>query len=445
MRDISNRLTKGKYILQVESIEVIDTNPYILFWVSLPTNHRGQTVTITSISPEPTELITDVMNGNLIAFWKFTDIANKETLRFSYDFQILAEDVEIDIDYNKIESYDTQSESYQFYIKSEPWIEITPAIKQKALELIGDESNPYLCAKQFFYWVIENMSYKLVEIADRGTEKSFHSLSGDCGEFSTVFIALCRAIGIPAREVVAVWPQEPGHAWAEVFLPPYGWVPVDATIAQLKYEDHKNTTRAKSGNRDYYFGNLYPNRIIVFKGNNIQVITKKDNLFRHFMFMQPGAGYCYPCSIEFYGISDKVRHTGIFVFDEEIENETLISQKINKDYVTDYFMHKDKQSILDLLHKDNTLVLGWFYLGQLYLRDREIEEAINCFTHSINDNVLPVEALCWAYNLLADCYHIQKNYNNARFYYNKVITEQLDYQGSIAYAQSSLYSLSSYE
>ena len=59
------------------------------------------------------------------------------------------------------------------------------------------------------------------------------TLAGDCGQFAYLFIALCRSVGIPAR-LVAGWQttddSEWGyHAWAECFIPKYGWVPADLT------------------------------------------------------------------------------------------------------------------------------------------------------------------------------------------------------------------------
>ena len=69
--------------------------------------------------------------------------------------------------------------------------------------------------------------------------------SGVCEEYASLFVALCRASGIPAR-VVNGWGRDRNswqdawspdanlrmhrHAWAEVFIPAHGWVTVDPTF-----------------------------------------------------------------------------------------------------------------------------------------------------------------------------------------------------------------------
>ena len=60
--------------------------------------------------------------------------------------------------------------------------------------------------------------------------------TGDCGAYSALFTAVCRANGIPAREVWGVVKATtrfapPGHlashVWAEAYLDGPGWVPVE--------------------------------------------------------------------------------------------------------------------------------------------------------------------------------------------------------------------------
>jgi transglutaminase-like putative cysteine protease len=59
---------------------------------------------------------------------------------------------------------------------------------------------------------------------------------GDCTEHSTLYVALARAAGIPARQAVgaAYWPQGGGfgwHAWAEIWTGE-NWLAVDPTWDQ---------------------------------------------------------------------------------------------------------------------------------------------------------------------------------------------------------------------
>ncbi|MFZ5434466.1 MAG: transglutaminase-like domain-containing protein, partial [Calditrichota bacterium] len=58
--------------------------------------------------------------------------------------------------------------------------------------------------------------------------------NGSCSEYTFLFIAMCRAAGIPARYVGSVVVRgddastdEYFHRWSQVYLPGYGWIHVD--------------------------------------------------------------------------------------------------------------------------------------------------------------------------------------------------------------------------
>ncbi len=91
---------------------------------------------------------------------------------------------------------------------------------------------------------------------------------GNCTDFHSLFIGEARSLGIPARFVMG-FPLPANrrsgaiagyHCWAEFFVEPYGWVPIDASEAQ------KNRSR-----QDELFGGLDPNRIGFTIGRDIRL------------------------------------------------------------------------------------------------------------------------------------------------------------------------------
>ncbi|MEM4703273.1 MAG: transglutaminase-like domain-containing protein [Candidatus Pacearchaeota archaeon] len=69
---------------------------------------------------------------------------------------------------------------------------------------------------------------------------------GVCSHYTALFIAFSRALGIPARYIsgIAYSSDEQKfseHAWAEVYLENYGWIPYDVTFGQYGWLDSSHT------------------------------------------------------------------------------------------------------------------------------------------------------------------------------------------------------------
>jgi len=66
--------------------------------------------------------------------------------------------------------------------------------------------------------------------------------SGVCQDFAHVLISLCRHVGLPARYVSgylgSVGSSTASHAWTEAYIPPYGWLGIDATLGTLCTGQH---------------------------------------------------------------------------------------------------------------------------------------------------------------------------------------------------------------
>ncbi len=108
-----------------------------------------------------------------------------------------------------------------------------PKIKETTKKIVGKETNPYRMARKIYNYLIDNMYYEMVggwntapTVLERG--------NGSCSEYTFVYIAMCRSLGIPARYVGSVVMRgdessmdDVFHRWAEIYLPNYGWIPVD--------------------------------------------------------------------------------------------------------------------------------------------------------------------------------------------------------------------------
>jgi len=98
------------------------------------------------------------------------------------------------------------------YLQPSPGIQTTNAkIKTTAAEIAADNPQGWALARKTFDWVRANLKYVGGDL--RGALWAAEHGQGDCEEYTSLFIALARANGLPAR---AVW--VPGHCYAEFYL-----------------------------------------------------------------------------------------------------------------------------------------------------------------------------------------------------------------------------------
>jgi hypothetical protein len=81
-------------------------------------------------------------------------------------------------------------------------------------------------------WVRDNIKYSGPVGTRYGTLKVLQQKYGRCWDMADVFVTLCRAAGVPARQV-AGWLDDAGagggHVWAQAYLAGKGWISVDST------------------------------------------------------------------------------------------------------------------------------------------------------------------------------------------------------------------------
>jgi hypothetical protein len=113
------------------------------------------------------------------------------------------------------------------------WIDSDdPAIRQQALLIVGDESDPLRAARLIGDWVYRTLEKTPTPDIPVAT-KVLKEQRGDCNEHTSLFIALARAAGIPADMSAGLVYLDDAfyyHAWPRVFAGT--WIHMDPTFGQ---------------------------------------------------------------------------------------------------------------------------------------------------------------------------------------------------------------------
>jgi peroxiredoxin len=154
---------------------------------------------------------------------------------------------------------------------------------------------------------------------------------GKCADFSSLYVSMARAAGVPCREVygIRIGDADQGditegyHCWAEFYEPSVGWVPADPSDVR-KYAlkrglalDHPDVV----GKREYYFGNLEPSRVALGGGKHLALAPRQQlGALPYFMCPYLEVGYENNCK------GGDVRRMGIRGLEFGVEYSTLVER-----------------------------------------------------------------------------------------------------------------------
>ena len=274
--------------------DLLPDNGTLQVWIPAPVKTSSQVnIALLSIEPETCVVKEPDLDSDLgLAYLEIPLEEVQGDLEISIEFSFTEYEMKFDVDPNKVGEYDRESYEYIHYTGSSENIDVNDDIRNLALSVVGDETNPYLQAQKIYWYILENVQYSLVphlHLSALGTlpesqyvhENGF----GDCGAQSSYFCALCRSIGIPARDIGGnqLVPGTAGnHFWSEFLLPNYGWVPVDLAIAEIADWSFDATDEERETFKEFYFGNLDPYRFIIQKDLDVSMDPDPVNavLFR---------------------------------------------------------------------------------------------------------------------------------------------------------------------
>ncbi len=237
----------------------------------------------TSTIGQPKLVVDD--SENLYAVWNNIAINRNARLTVVINYVLLSFATRYLINASYSPHYDTNSNIYHRYTQPEPLIQSdSPEIIQKAQNLTSGLSATSERVSRIYEFVVGHLRYVAQE-GERGALWALRNGVGDCSEYSYLFIALCRASGIPARAKAGFAfhydseTTEDGHMWAEYHLGDYGWVPVDATWRLFGKIDCRHFSSLQSILEEIPYANYVFNSTSGFAVEEKQTVTLRSASF----------------------------------------------------------------------------------------------------------------------------------------------------------------------
>jgi transglutaminase-like putative cysteine protease len=228
--------------------QVGDDTEQVRWWISIPGDERNQDVLDFRVlsAPGPWRIETESDQGNRFLFVE-VDEPSADALETVVEFTLRRNSVWVSVDEELVGSItDAHRALFQDELRKDaPHMEVSPTIQAAADQACGSETNVAVQVRRLLDLVADEADHYSKDptkpscgIGD--AEDCMTNGGGCCTDLHSLFIALARARGIPARLQMGyrLLPKnsgkevDPGYrCWPEYFVPAYGWVPADIVEA----------------------------------------------------------------------------------------------------------------------------------------------------------------------------------------------------------------------
>ncbi|HBG08308.1 MAG: transglutaminase [Geobacteraceae bacterium GWC2_58_44] len=248
-------------------------------WIPYAVSDQNQSITDVKVAGDfaSSAVYVDKANGTPVLFARWDKDAVSRKL--AYSFAVEREEIQMrDL---SVKEPAWNRADYAEFLKPTSIGPTDGEVKTLADTITKGKLTVYEKAKAIYDWTCENM-YR--DPATRGCGKGdvcelLKKPGGKCTDISSVYVALARAAGVPAREVfglrlgkkaeeeVTTWQ----HCWVEFFLPGKGWIPVDpADVRKAMLVEKLELKDAKTREyRDYFWGGIDAYRFKIASGRDL--------------------------------------------------------------------------------------------------------------------------------------------------------------------------------
>lgn len=208
-------------------------------WIPYPQELPGQQDDVRYVASVPAKHEIAPVSAPMRTVYLEQPAKAGEKTVFSVTYEVTLSAQYRQLDPDKVTATRITPELAPYVAERAPHVVFTDDLRKFSKEVVGDEKNPYRIVQKLFAAVdrIPWAGAREYSTISNISDYTLHAGHGDCGQQTLLLIALLRLNGIPARWQSGMVFAENGydniHDWGQVYLAPYGWVPMDVTTGQL--------------------------------------------------------------------------------------------------------------------------------------------------------------------------------------------------------------------
>lgn len=221
--------------------DAVPAGEIVRAWIPYPQAVPGQQEDIRYVGSVPAQhQIAPATTMQRTVYLEKPAVAGQKTVfSVTYELTLFAQYRAIDPD--KVQAEAITPELAPFVAERAPHIVFTDAMRAFSRKVVGDERNPYRIAQKLFAAVdqIPWAGAREYSTISNISDYALHAGHADCGQQTLLLMTLLRLNGIPTRWQSGMVFSNDGtdysniHDWGYLYLPPYGWVPMDVTTGRL--------------------------------------------------------------------------------------------------------------------------------------------------------------------------------------------------------------------
>jgi transglutaminase-like putative cysteine protease len=291
-------------------LEIARPKGQVRAWMPLPlaqeTDYFKTLANSWNSNAETVEIIYDPTYGAAMVSAVFKAGEAQPVLEVVSRFAVRERSVELKPGAGMPASRDEQA----LYLRSTELMPTDGIVKKTADEITKGARTDVHKARAIYEWTVENTfrdsKTRGCGVGDVKAMLETGALSGKCADLNALFVALCRAAGVPARDVYGVRVVESPrgyksmgklgdvtkaqHCRAEFYAQDIGWVPVDpADVRKVVLEERPGLTLADDvvkQMRSFLFGNWEGNWLAYNYAHDLRLPGSKGAPIAFLMYPQ---------------------------------------------------------------------------------------------------------------------------------------------------------------